>query len=242
MNMDVSHLTATISSRLIEAIYPPRCVLCKRPGFQQMDICHDCYQALPWIHNGCSQCALPLPVGNGHAVKCGKCLQNPLKLDHSLSLFEYEKDAVTLIHQLKFSEKLANSRLLGSMLADRVEQQMDAYPELLLPVPLFNKRLRKRGFNQSVEIARTASKRLNIPMEMHSVARVRDTKAQTGLDKKQRRKNIRGAFEVIQPLHAKHIAIIDDVVTTTSTANELAKVLKRTGVERVDVWSVARAV
>ena len=242
MNMDVSRLTANMGKRLIEAVYPPRCVLCKRPGCRQMDICIECYQAMPWIPTGCSQCALPIPADSNPGVKCGNCLQKPPRFDHSMSLFEYEKEAVTLIQQLKFNEKLAYSRLLGSLLADKVEQQLDSYPELLLPVPLFYKRLRKRGFNQSVEIARIVSKRLNIPFEIHTVVRLRDTKAQTGLDKKQRRKNIRGAFEVIQPLQAKYIAIIDDVVTTTSTANELTGVLKRNGVKRVDVWSIARAV
>ncbi len=242
MNKDVSRLASNMGKRLIEAVYPPRCVLCKRPGFKQMDICTECYRAMPWIHVGCSQCAIPLPTIDGHEVKCGNCLQKSPRFDRSLSLFEYDKGAMTLIQQLKFNDKLACARLLGNLLADRVVQHPADHPGLILPVPLFNKRLRKRGFNQSVEIARTVSKRLHIPMDIHSVVRVRNTRAQSGLDKKQRRRNIRGAFEVIKQLPADHIAIIDDVVTTTSTSNELAGLLKRNGVKRVEVWSIARAV
>ena len=87
-----------------------------------------------------------------------------------------------------------------------------------------------------------STNRFNIPVDVHSVKRVRDTQSQTGLDKKQRKKNMRAAFEVVEPVSAQHVAVVDDVVTTTSTANELARILKRAGIRRVDVWSIARAV
>jgi ComF family protein len=127
------------------------------------------------------------------------------------------------------------------MLADAIDKNAIELPDCILPVPLYKKRLRLRGYNQSIELARPVANRLDIPLDLQSVKRVRDTQSQTGLDKKQRRKNIRAAFEIVEPLSAQHVAVVDDVVTTTSTTNELAYILKKSGVERVDVWSIARA-
>jgi ComF family protein len=242
MNMDVSCTCNKLFARLSRIVYPPRCVFCGVSGFADMDICESCYRGLPWIESSCTQCAIPLADGSGNQLRCGHCLQKPPHFDHSLSLFSYEKNAVHLIRQLKFREKLACARLLGSMLADRVERADAALPHCLLPVPLNKKRLRQRGFNQSVELSREVVKRFGLMLDVSSVARVRDTQSQSGLDKQQRRKNIRGAFQVIRPVSAEHVVIVDDVVTTTSTVNELARVLKKAGVKRVDVWSIARAV
>jgi ComF family protein len=242
MNMDVTRFRAGLIRRLVSTVYPPRCVLCGSPGSSDMDICEVCYRDLPWIGSACTQCAIPLAKSSGDDLKCGRCLKKPPLYDHGVSLFSYEKQTVTLIHQLKFNEKLANSRLLGNMLADAIEKKAVELPDVILPVPLYKKRLRQRGYNQSTELARPVANRLDLPLDLQSVIRVRDTQSQTGLDKKQRRKNMRAAFEVIEPLHVKHVAIIDDVVTTTSTVNELARILKRAGVMRVDVWSIARAI
>jgi len=242
MNMDITSLSTGLLQRLISTVYPPRCVLCGSTGFNDMDICEVCYADLPWIESACTQCALPLAKHSGDQLKCGQCLQKPPVFDRSVSLFSYEKEAVTLIHQLKFNEKLAYSRLLGSMLADAIDQNDIELPDCILPVPLYKKRLKLRGFNQSIELARPVANTFNIPLDMRSVKRVRDTQSQTELDKKQRRKNMRAAFEVVEPLSAQHAVIVDDVVTTTSTVNEMARILKRAGVRRVDVWSIARAV
>ena len=242
MNMDVASLSGGLLRRLIGTIYPPRCVLCGSPGFDDMDICATCYHNLPWIEAACTQCALPLATGSGDQLNCGRCQQKPPAFDHSVSLFSYRDDAIKLVQQLKFNEKLVNSRLLGSMLAAAIKNHAVEAPDCILPVPLYTKRMRQRGFNQSIELARVVNKACNIPMNVRSVIRVRDTRSQTALDKQQRRKNVRGAFQIAHAFDAQHIAILDDVVTTTSTVNELAQLLKRAGVKRVDVWSIARAV
>lgn len=110
-------------------------------------------------------------------------------------------------------------------------------------MPLYKKRLRQRSVNQSMELARTAANKFNIALDVKSVMRVRDTQSQTGLNKKQRRKNIRAAFEIVEPTNSLHVAIVDDVVTTASTIKELARIfLKRAWVRRVDVWSTAKAI
>lgn len=227
---------------LADALYPPRCAICRAAGFNGLDICESCYRDLPWITSACAMCALPLAHETPAGALCGRCQRKRPRFDSSLSLFRYEANAMRLVQQLKFNQKLAISRVLGDMLLRKILRQQVDLPDCILPVPLYRKRLRKRGFNQSIELARPLAKALLIPVDLKAVIRVRDTRPQTGLDRDSRRINIKGAFRTVAALPYRHAAIIDDVVTTGSTVNELARVLKRAGVKRVDVWSIARAV
>jgi ComF family protein len=175
---------------------------------------------------------------------CGGCIKKAPAFDYACSLFRYEDDIIRLVHQLKFAQKIGIARSLGEMLLLWLQVKMPALeeqPDCLLPVPLHSARWRQRGFNQSVEIARVIARKLAIPIEQNAVIRQRKTISQTGLNAPQRQKNIRGAFYVASEIKAKHILIIDDVMTTGSTVNELARVLKKNGVVRVGVLSVARA-
>jgi len=113
-------------------------------------------------------------------------------------------------------------------------------PEIIIPVPLHRTRLRERGFNQALEIARPIARSLSIPVDYKSCERVRKTSAQSLLPAAERRKNIKGAFRVTRPIAARHVAILDDVMTTGHTVQELAATLRKAGVERIDVWVVAR--
>ena len=232
-------------SHLSQWIYPPRCLLCGHPGQKQghvaVDLCGFCQHQLPLNQSACASCALPLPQDASPGAICGRCQKKPPAFDTSLSLFRYEQPAVWLIQQLKFNDRLAHARLLGSLLAQEV-QHCDGLPQCIIPVPLFSRRLRKRGFNQSVELAKPVAHKTGLPLELSLVKRIRPTESQTGLDARQRKKNIKGAFTIIKKNPYKHVAVIDDVVTTGSTINELARVLKRAGVRRVDVWSIARAI
>ncbi len=227
-------------TKISRLIFPPRCILCQRPGSDGLDICQHCFQSLPLIKNSCAQCALPLQSESGTGCLCGRCLKMPPEFDISISLMRYQGAAVRLVTQYKFHDRLSCSRLLAELLLERLA--MTSRPECIIAVPLHPKRLRKRGFNQSHELGKIIAARLQLPLVSHVVTRTRDTPQQTGLDANQRRKNIRGAFTVTMPLQYKHIALIDDVVTTGSTVNELARVLKKAGVETVSVWSIARAV
>ena len=238
--MDISPLLVATYQALQHIIYPPICLICNKPGKKEQDLCESCEQALPWLKQTCVQCALPLPEDSSDFLLCGRCLKKPPFFDLSLSLFGFEKDIVVLIHQLKFHNKLAVSRLLSGQLNNTVMNTVDK-PDCLLPVPLHKKRLRHRGFNQSIEIARTLSKTWSIPIEYSWLKRTRATQPQTGLDAKSRRRNIKGAFEMVEKKKYQHVAIIDDVVTTGSTVNEIARVLKRSGVKKVSVYSIARA-
>jgi ComF family protein len=180
----------------------------------------------------------------GDTLLCGRCIKKAPAFDYAYSLFRYEDDIIRLVHQLKFAEKITFARSLGEMLLRMLQAELPTdkeQPDCLLPVPLHSARLRQRGFNQSIEIARVIARRLEIPIEYDAVIRQRKTTSQTGLNAQQRQKNIRGAFEVVTEIKAKHLLIIDDVMTTGSTVNELAGLLKKNRVERVGVLSIARA-
>ena len=179
------------------------------------------------------------PRANAPAL-CGSCLSRQPAFDVTYAPFIHQGAIRHLIGSLKFGSHYKNARLLGMLLAEHLKQSAER-PDLILPVPLHKSRYRSRGFNQAIEIARTVAKELQIPLDLTSCRRHRDTLHQSQLPAKKRRKNLKNAFSVVKPIHARHIAIVDDVMTTGSTAHELACVLKKAGVSRVDVWVCARA-
>ena len=238
-----------LAQKLLSSLFPSRCILCQQTVQesvinQHIEICTDCYQTLPHNNNCCTRCALPLPEDIQNEVLCGRCVKQLPLFDYSRSLFSYEGDVIHLIHQLKFGEKISYARSIGEMLLKIVNDELlqeQGRPDCIIPVPLHNKRLRERGYNQSTEIARVIVKKTGIPIVQDAVLRRRVTLTQTGLKAKERQKNIKGVFSVIDVENYKHVLIVDDVVTTGSTVNELTKVLKKNGVERVGVLSIARA-
>lgn len=238
-----------IAQKLLSSLFPSRCILCSQTVQesavnQNVEVCLSCYQALPHNHSCCQHCSLPLPEEIDGDVLCGRCIKSSPKYDYSHSLFRYEDDIINLVHQLKFGEKISYARSIGEMLLVAFENAIvDKYgkPDCIIPVPLHNKRLRQRGYNQSTEITRVMAKKTGMPIAYDAVVRRRVTLTQTGLKAKERQKNIRGAFSVLDVENYRHVLIIDDVVTTGSTVNELSKELKRSGVERVGVLSIARA-
>jgi ComF family protein len=147
-----------------------------------------------------------------------------------------------VVRRLKYGRAIALGRVLGELFARRLELQLGSrWPQLLVPVPLGHGRFCKRGYNQAIVLAEHIHKSTGLPMRTDLLVRTRETLEQAGLDQRARRKNIRRAFEFAGELPATHVAIVDDVVTTGSTVNEIARVLKRAGAKRVDVWALARA-
>ena len=237
-----------LAKKLLSNLFPSRCLLCQKTvhpqaGNTAIEICLDCFEGLPRNHTSCVQCALPLADDMPDNVLCGRCIKKTPAYDYVYSPLLYEGDVIRLMHQLKFNEKITFARTFGEILFQllKLEPSQENNPDCLLPVPLHSSRLRQRGFNQSIELARVLSKKLNIAIEYDAVTRSRSTTSQMGLDAKARRKNIKGAFSMVKKLKAKHVLIVDDVMTTGSTVDELAKILKRNGVERVGVLSFARA-
>ena len=221
-------------------LLPPRCILCEAKGLDDLDLCLHCFADLPRNSYCCYRCGESFAVAITAPQLCGRCLKKPPNFDDTHAPFLYEGNIRYLIARLKFGNQYKNARLLGSLLADHIAKTAEL-PDCVLPIPLHVNRYRERGFNQSIEIARHLSKQLAVPVDLHSCIRNRDTVHQTGLPAEQRQKNMRKAFSVSKPLAYKHVAIIDDVMTTGATASALALALKKGGVERVDVWVCARA-
>jgi len=224
-----------------EWFLPGSCVLCGRAGHSGRDLCAACTSELPYLKTACLGCAIPLSQSGPQAGICGQCQQQPHSFDSAWAAFDYQSPVDHLIQSLKFNGKLYSARLLGELMAERVVVAELDLPELLLPVPLHASRLRQRGFNQALELARPLARKFGLPLKPGLCCRLRPTLAQTGLDARARRRNLKGVFEVAAMPGVNHVAIVDDVMTTGSTAEMLAKALKRAGVARVDVWVCARA-
>lgn len=223
-------------------ILSPCCIICHENAKRNLDLCHNCEQQFNVIKTACYQCGLPLANTHHHAI-CGQCLQRPPKFQHCISLASYQSPIDQLINQLKYQQQLVNAHVLGRLLATKLTTHYAkrTLPELIIPVPLHRKRLRQRGYNQAVEIAKPISRQLKIKLDKFNCTRNINTPAQSQLTAKQRRRNLHDAF-LCKRLRAKHIAIVDDVITTTSTVNELSRTLRQAGAERIDVWCVARTV
>ena len=227
-------------ARLQDALFPPRCHLCGDSSAQAAQLCLPCTAELPWLTTACTQCAQPVMAlsPRGH---CGACQRRPPAFDQATALFHYQPPVDHLLKRLKFASELAIAPLLAGLLAERLGQRDKALPGLLVPVPLHHSRLRERGFNQATELARVLGKRLHIPLANKLCRRRRPTEPQSRLPPAARRLNLRNAFAVPETLDCSHLAIVDDVMTTGHTANELARVLKRAGAEHIEVWVIARA-
>lgn len=216
--------------------FPYTCVLCQSHTNMNKDLCNTCSSKLPWINYYCQKCGIELPEIQSH---CGMCLKQSPVYDRTVTLFRYELPISQFIIQLKFNQKLIYAKLFGQLLAAQIHKQ-GILPECILPVPLHPKRLRERGYNQSLELARTISKELSIPMDVNTCQRVRHTQSHSLISAKKRQINIKGAFELSKNLPFQHVALLDDVVTTGATINELSQLLRSNNVQKIDVWCVAR--
>jgi len=219
-------------------LLPATCLLCGAPGEADLDLCPGCRAALPAIGPACRCCGAALEA---QGPLCGACLRRPPPFEATLAPYRYASPVDHLIWQLKFRGRLAPARTLGRLLADAGRDREGPLPECLVPVPLHRRRLGERGYNQALELARPVARELGVPLAPRLARRTHATPPQAERSGRERRRNVRGAFTVPQPPAARHVAIVDDVVTSGATVAELARALRRAGVERVEVWAVARA-
>lgn len=172
---------------------------------------------------------------------CGQCLRRPPHFDATIAALEYAAPVDRMIQSLKYAANLPLAVLFAQCLRERLPPPSSN--RLMVAMPLHPGRLRQRGFNQALEIARHIARQLpDIELLVDGVQRVRDTPAQAGLHVGQRRANIRRAFACDIDLTGKTVAIVDDVMTTGATLDELARTLKRRGAARVENWVVARTI
>ena len=209
------------------------CLLCGEESGREL-LCAACIAELPALPESCPRCALPSPA----AAVCGSCLNGPPHFDATLALWRYEFPCDTLVQALKYRARLALAGFFARSLASRPLPEVD----VVLPMPLHPKRLAERGFNQALEIARGLARNLGRPIAPRGVLRVKDTLPQTELPYEERAKNVRGAFLCKLDLSGASVAVLDDVMTTGATLNELARALKRAGATRVENLVIARTV
>ena len=171
---------------------------------------------------------------------CGQCQQRPPAFDDIAAALLYETPVDKMLCALKYRQRLYFARTAAGVIADTVLARGQKKPDLLCAVPMTRRALRRRGLNQSAFIARFVSRALGIPLRVTLLNKVRDTDQQSTLSARERHKNLIKAFHCKHCLDGQHIALIDDILTTGSTANEISKILKAAGAARVDIWVCAR--
>lgn len=212
------------------------CLLCGSRSHVGL-LCRACADDLPRLPaDRCPVCAEPTPGG----LVCGACLKHPPAFDRTVAVYRYAFPLDVLIQRLKY----ADQTIIAAWLAERFAQSIgpDDRPDLIVPMPLHPRRLSERGYNQAALLGKHLADRLSVRFDPHACRRVRDTPPQVELPYKARRKNIRGAFESTADLSGRRVALVDDVMTTGASLNELAGVLKRAGAVEVRAWTMARAV
>ncbi|MDQ3185792.1 MAG: ComF family protein [Pseudomonadota bacterium] len=216
-----------------QVLFNRYCLLCGAAS--EHDLCTPCRHSLPHLPlHCCVVCALPV----AESRICGACLANPPAFDRTVAALSYTFPVDALVHSLKYQANLPMALVLADLLIARIDGM--ALPDFVVPMPLHPRKLRERGFNQALEIARNGSKKTGTALLPSICQRIKDTPSQIGLPWKERAKNIRDAFMCEMDLTGKHIGIMDDVMTTGATLNELAKVLRKRGATRVSGWVVAR--
>ncbi len=235
-----------------------QCVICARPGGQGVDLCDDCESLLlgcrveepgGLVSGLCLNCGAQVSGvsaergGATSRLPCTQCSGLTTPFTRIVAPYRYEFPVDHLVQSLKYREQRVLGRVLGTLLARTVRRQQSAacpLPEWLLPVPLHVSRLRQRGYNQSADIARWCARDLGIESRARAVRREYDTGSLAGLSRAERQYRILGAFLADEHVAGRHVAIVDDVMTTGSTARELARELYDTGALSVELWVLAR--
>lgn len=226
---------STIGPSIGSLCLPSRCLLCGARGVPGMDLCAGCLAELPRNTCCCARCALPLAQA---AACCGRCLQRPPPWQIAWVPFRYAWPLDRLETRYKFSAHLAAGRTLAALWQERLPVEL---PQAIVPVPLHHARLRQRGYDQTLELACRIAAQMHLPLLDDCLHRQRATRAQSTLDAVARRRNVRGAFGLREGAALPdHVALFDDVLTTGATLGECARALRRAGVQRVDVWALAR--
>ena len=229
-------------SGLLDLFLPPACPLCGGAG-SLTPFCPACQGALdPLVHPHCPRCALPYATEGGRDHLCEGCLRSEPPFSWVCAAGLYRETLQRAVQHFKYHDAIGLDRPLGTLLAHALrEARPDFLPDLIVPVPLHPSRLRSRGYNQSLLLARVLGRQFEIPVSHRLLRRQRATLPQMGLSAADRRRNLRGAFRVTREIDGLRLLLVDDVLTTGATARECAAVLRAAGAEEVGVTVVARA-
>lgn len=237
----ISHkpFIGTVGKALIDALLPQQCALCAAGTGSDAPVCPACVAKLPTLPEpSCPQCA----DFSAAAILCGQCISTPPAFDAVISPYLYAEPMDQLIHQFKYQHQLRLASWFGQELYRAIEKRAQAMTEFdcIVPLALHPARMKTRGFNQAHEIARAVARQSALPLRPHALLRTRDTAQQASLSREDRRRNMSGAFECREDFAGKTVLLLDDVLTTGSSAGEVARVLKLHGATRVVVAVVAR--
>lgn len=221
--------------QLARSLLGARCLLCG--GAADGEFCADCDAELPAVPTPvCATCALPSPAGS----MCAACLRDPPPWQRAVAGCAYAYPVDALVKALKYGGRLECAPALASVLAHSLSGS--EMPDVVVPLPLSRRRLRDRGFNQSMEIARALPAALSSLVDPTTLHRPMDAGPQAALPLDARAANVRGAFLAVRPLAGQHIALVDDVMTTGATLREAARALHAAGARQISVWVVARTI
>jgi ComF family protein len=227
-----------------DLLFPPRCLACdKQLGRYRLPLlCNTCRPLLsPVVSPLCPCCGTPFPAGEDHL--CGECLGDGFAFDYARSIFLYREPVSSLLVQFKFGGKLTGLVTLAELTKQAAGENLFKEPDLVLPVPLHIKRLRSRGFNQSLLLARSCFPKWQGKIRTDLLLRHQPTIPQTSLSGRARRNNLKGAFSIHRPeeIAGRNILLVDDVFTSGSTLHECAKTLAKAGAARIETFTLARA-
>ena len=221
--------------RLRQRALPPLCLLCSAPAAAG-NVCAPCARDMPYLPwSRCPRCAVPTLA----AEICGACLVRPPRFDRVLAPCAYDFPLDRVVQRFKFAGYLPAAPLLAELMMGTIEAEA-ARADVIVPMPLSRERLRERGFNQSLELARLLAGKTGIALAARGCLRVRHGEAQSDLPLAERAGNVRGAFVTREDFSGLAVAVVDDVVTTGATLDEVAGVLRRAGAFRIEAWVAAR--
>lgn len=234
-------LFSKLYNKFIQPYFSPHtlqqhCFLCH--AYSDKVVCPQCQQDLPYRRaiTYCTQCGVPLLKSN----YCIRCIKMQPAFDHSYYCLYYHYPIKPMIHATKYYKDLVMLSYLGHMMCESIHADL---PDVFIPVPLHPRRLKERGYNQSLVLANILGHYHNIPVDIHTSQRIKYTEHQARLSPDNRYKNVYNAFKVKKPFPKswQHVVLVDDVMTTGNTAHALAKEFKKVGVKQVDIWVLARA-
>ena len=221
-------------TQFAQRVLPGLCLLCGARA-AHANLCAGCRTDLPYLpRDRCPRCAAP---SLDRAV-CGACLRKPPLFDRALASCRYAYPIDRVVQAFKYAGQLAVAPLLADLLLR--EARIDPLPDLIIPMPLSRERLRERGFNQALEIARPLATELGIELRAEACLRVQHAPPQSMLAWEDRAKNIAGAFVCMEDVSGRSVAVVDDVLTTGATLNEIARVLRARGASQVIGWVAVR--
>lgn len=227
---------------LLQSLIPSSCLLCNTSVRGIKPLCCRCESGLPWNEDACLRCAMPLESAG---LICGECLQCPPVFAQAVCAFRYEEPVAGLLNRYKHDRKLYCGHWLAQSAASAITYHYHTHaitlPDCVMPVPLHWRRVQQRGFDQCLEIAKVLARKLKLPLAKDAVQRTRNTQSQQALSREQRQHNLDGAFALHKnAARYTSVALVDDVLTTGSTAAEITRVLHGAGVQAVHVWAIAR--